>query len=56
MFNTYLLSPAHYTEGESPHSRARQSLLSRLRRPLRAATFKMVEVASRSLAGPGLPG
>ena len=45
------LSQAHDTEGVSPHSRARQAWLSRLRHPLPMATVKVMEVASRRAAG-----
>ena len=51
MLNTYRLSRAHDAEGESPHSLAWQTRLSRLRRLLRTATVKVVEVASRRPVG-----
>ena len=51
MLNTYRLSRAHDAEGESPPSRAWQARLSRLRRLLRTATVRVVEVASRRPAG-----
>ena len=54
VLNTYRLSRSHDTEGESPHSRAGQAWLNLLRRPLRAATVKVAEVASRSLRPAGL--
>ena len=45
--DTFLLSRAHDTEGQSHRSRARQARLGRLHRPRRAATVKVVEVAAR---------
>ena len=52
VINTYPAPSSSCTEGVLSHSRARQARLSRLRRPLRTATVRVVEHAPpRRVAG-----